>query len=75
MTDKLSPEDYGQIAFDAYGNSTGGLTWDKKPIPEWIELPEHVRKAWIAAAQAVLDMWADQDADPGENVIIPDYNA
>lgn len=53
MIEDFTIEELGQIAFEAYGKSTGGLTWDKKPIPAWDELPDHVRQAWMAAADAV----------------------
>lgn len=46
-----------RIAFDAYGESTGGLTWDKKPIPPFAIVAErtpHVARAWEAAVEAVL---------------------
>ena len=47
------PIDYGEIAFEAYRVYTDGLTYDKKPIPEWNALTAMVQGAWRAAAQAV----------------------
>lgn len=48
----------GQIAFEAYNLSKGGLTWDGKPIPGWETLTNEagvaVRAGWEAAARAVL---------------------
>lgn len=44
----------GQVAYEAYNESKGGLTWDGKPIPKWSELTgetgEAVKKGWEAAA-------------------------
>jgi NTP pyrophosphatase (non-canonical NTP hydrolase) len=42
----------GQIAFEAYNESKGGLTWDGKPIPPWEAIGEAVQTAWQAAADA-----------------------
>jgi len=48
----------GQVAFEAYNTSKGGLTYDGKPIPPWSALEgetgEAVKRAWEDAAQAVL---------------------
>jgi hypothetical protein len=44
----------GRVAFDAYGETTGGLTHDGRPIPQWEDLGEAVQQAWIAAATAVI---------------------
>jgi len=46
-----------KIGFEAYGESTGGLTWDGKPIPPFEVVAErtpHVARAWEAAAVAIL---------------------
>lgn len=46
-----------RVAFDAYGASTGGKTWDGKPIPPFETIRErtpHVAKAWEDAVAAVL---------------------
>ena len=49
--------DLARVAFEAYGQSTGGKTWDGKPIPPFDEIrarTPHVAKAWEDAARAVL---------------------
>ena len=49
--------DLARVAFDAYGASTGGKTWDGKDIPPFAVIRErtpHVAKAWEAAVAAVL---------------------
>lgn len=49
--------DLARVAFDAYGASTGGKTWDGKPIPPFDTIrahTPHVAKAWEDAVRAVL---------------------
>lgn len=49
--------DLARVAFEAYGQSTGGKTWDGKPIPPFDTIRErtpHVAKAWEDAVAAVL---------------------
>jgi hypothetical protein len=46
--------DKGREAFGAYCFTVGGLTHDGKPIPEWEELTDKVRLAWVRAANTVL---------------------
>lgn len=46
-----------RIGFEAYGESTGGKTWDGKPIPPYAVVAErtpHVARAWEAAVAAIL---------------------
>lgn len=43
----------GQAAFAAYKKAVQGVTYDGKPIPDWILLPQAVRSAWEEAAYAV----------------------
>ena len=59
----------GQVAFEAYNESKGGLTYDGKPIPPWASLTdatgEAVRRGWEVAAHAVLASYdAQLDARP-----------
>lgn len=45
----------GQIGYEAYAESTGGKTWDGKPMPTWEEIEArtpHVAKAWEDATRA-----------------------
>lgn len=58
--EKPSPDvaDLARVAFEAYGASTGGKTWDGKPIPPFDVIRErtpHVAAAWEAAVVAVLN--------------------
>lgn len=46
----------GQIGFEAYNESTGGKTFDGRPIPPWSQVETaspHVVKAWSAAGEAI----------------------
>lgn len=50
------PPPLGRLAFEAYNNAKGGVTYDGKPIPPWDAVGDDVRAAWEAAAQAVNDV-------------------
>ena len=43
-------------AYMAYGESTVGLNYQGKPMPQWVDLSDAIRSAWIAAAVAVEAM-------------------
>jgi hypothetical protein len=45
----------GEIAYEAYGVSTGHLNFQGGEMPAWKDLPEAIRKAWEAAAEAVIE--------------------
>ena len=45
----------GAIAYAAYGDIVDYKNYQGLPMPTWNELPEKIRAAWRAAAQAVLD--------------------
>lgn len=42
------------VAYDAYGATTDYKNYLGLPMPEWEDLPEAIKKAWWAAAQAVI---------------------
>lgn len=44
----------GQIAFEAYNKSRGGLNFQGNKTPDWFDLPVEIRAAWEIAAGAVL---------------------
>ena len=44
----------GQLAFEAYVEQVGGVTYDKKPIPTWTALSIHIQDGWHKAARRVL---------------------
>jgi hypothetical protein len=49
----METKSLGQIAFDAYNESRGGVNFQGQKTPPWGELPEGIRVAWEVAAQAV----------------------
>ncbi len=44
----------GEVAFEAYNTSRGGVNHQGNPTPPWAELPGVIRTAWNVAAAAVL---------------------
>lgn len=51
------PADLGtlaRVAFEAYNDERGGLTWDGKPIPGWDDVGDEIRAAWMASVAATL---------------------
>lgn len=48
-----SPLQLAQTAYRAYGEYTGGLTYNGRRMPAWRDLGPTVQGAWIAAAGAV----------------------
>lgn len=48
------PQDLARAAYAAYGEATGGLTHDGRPMPAWEDLGERIQRAWTAAARAVF---------------------
>lgn len=43
----------GQLAYTAYATVTGWKNYQGAPMPDWYDLPEAIRTAWLAAAKAV----------------------
>jgi hypothetical protein len=43
------------LNFNAYREMAGGMTYDNKPIPEWINLSDSVRSFWMNGAWAVYN--------------------
>ena len=56
-----------QIAYEAYGDVTGGKNYQGLPMPEWADLPAVIKAAWNASAnatvKAALDEWPDLGAE------------
>lgn len=54
----MSNKTAGQVAFEAYNQARGGVTFDGRPIPAWDDLhgdKAAIQAAWEAAATAVID--------------------
>lgn len=67
----------GQIAFEAYNESKGGVTYDGKPIPPWSDVGDAVRAGWEAAASAVAAHLSEPFAevfDAAHDVCVDDDN-
>lgn len=54
--------DIGRIAFQAYRDQVGCITYDGKVIPPWEEVGKKVQDGWRAAAVAVLQ-YIDQERE------------
>jgi hypothetical protein len=62
---RSTPEDdlptLAQIAYEAYGDMTGGVNYQGLPMPGWADLPARIKAAWNAAVNAtvktVLEEW------------------
>ena len=56
-----------QIAYEAYGDMTGGKNYQGLPMPEWADLPARIKAAWNASVnatvKAALDEWPDLGDD------------
>lgn len=46
-------ETIGQTAYEGYRRSTGGRTFDGRPMPLWEELPLAIQRAWQTAGDCV----------------------
>lgn len=45
----------GQIGYEAYAKKTGGKTYDGRDMPQFFDLPQNIRDAWEAAANAIVE--------------------
>lgn len=49
----MNIETLGQTAYEGYYASTGGRTFDGRPMPLWHELPITIQRAWQTGAERV----------------------
>ena len=42
-----------RIGYEAYGDAASWQNYEGKPMPQWDELPIHIREKWGAAARAI----------------------
>lgn len=49
-------ESRGRIAYTAYGRSVGWQNFLGQPMPQFDQLPAHIREAWIVSANVVWDL-------------------
>jgi hypothetical protein len=65
---------FGQIAYDAYCDCRGWLSFKGEALPPWDQQQESLRLAWEAAALAVLlecDKDKDRETPRGDDSRIP----
>jgi hypothetical protein len=43
-----------EVAYRAYGNSTGNKNFRGEEMPKFDALPDAIKKAWMAAVRAML---------------------
>ncbi len=55
-TRTLSWPETARQAYAAYADSAGGKNFRGEPMPEWLQLPEAIQNAWIAAVQRTADV-------------------
>jgi hypothetical protein len=44
-----------QIGYEAYGNEAKWKNYAGKPMPSWLEVPQHIKDKWAVAAEAIAD--------------------
>lgn len=73
--EQIAAEMLGMTAYRAYGNTTGWLTHDGRPMPSWAELSPATREAWRAAANTVsLNTTRDEPTAIHEPVdVLPEW--
>lgn len=64
-------EELAKTAYDAYGESTGRKNYLGLPMPTWEDLPEGIRKAWIAASAAIVRKYKEIVLDNTASFSIP----
>ena len=53
MEHETDPSGRAKVGYDAYGDYVNWTNYAGDPMPQWDELPETQRHAWIAAAGAI----------------------
>lgn len=55
--------DLARIGYDAYGDRAEWKNYEGKPMPQWDELPQHIRDKWRSAAKA-MKLYVDDHGWP-----------
>lgn len=42
-----------KIGYEAYGDEAAWKAYNGEPMPQWDELPQHIRTRWIVATGAI----------------------
>ena len=45
--------DLAKVGYDAYGAKAEWKAYNGQPMPQWDELPQHIRDKWRSAAKAM----------------------
>ena len=43
----------GRIGFNAYSEKADWKNYEGNPIPQWPDLPQHIRDKWAVATEAI----------------------
>lgn len=46
-----------RFGYEAYGNDAGWKSYDGRSMPEWDDLPENVKRHWVAATREICDVF------------------
>lgn len=46
--------DLAREAYEAYGDNRNWQTHDGKPMPQWVDVRQEIKDAWVAAVNAVM---------------------
>lgn len=63
---QATPLQLAQAAYAAYGDSTGGLNYQGRAMPDWDDLGDAIQVAWVAAAGAVERTLLTPPAEAGD---------
>lgn len=53
MSKELTDYDLAELAYRAYGRTTGFKNYQGLPMPKYAELPPNIKTAWLNAAAEV----------------------
>jgi hypothetical protein len=63
MNDDLAFSGLAADTYQAYGKAVDFKNYQGLPMPEWVDLPESIRFAWIAAARFAFERGQSQVID------------
>lgn len=50
-------ENIARFGYEAYGQDAGWKNYEGKPMPAWLDLPENVKRHWVAATREICDVF------------------
>lgn len=57
----MDDEWFGRLAYAAYGSATDNKNYQGLPMPDWYDLPQKIRAAWVRASQTVIDNYSGSE--------------